>query len=150
MKVVNAIKHFAVFDTKLLFSIKELVVAGLRSRHKAVVNEFINLWNSTFGEEGTVEYPEDLRTVLRKLRPITDIRLPNFPESDGEVNGPRLAAYNGIADVSRSFFRLCISSTPKMQQKCNQSLSGLLLYLHQLIHYNALLNLSKVCHSVQD
>ena len=150
--VVNAIKHAAVFDTKSLFSFQELVVAGLRSRHKTVVNESVVLWNSTFGEEIIVEYPEDLRTVLQKLRPMIDIRLPNFPESNGdEVSGLRLAAHKIIADVPRPFFRLRISSTPNLKQKRKRSLSTLLLdLLHQFVYYNALLSLSKVCHPVQN
>ena len=149
---MNAIQHSAVFDTKLLLSIKELVVAGLRSRHKAIVNESIVLWNSTFGEEGTVEYPEDLKTVLRKLRPMTDISLRDLPESDGEeVSGLRSAAHNRIADVPRPRFRLCISLTLKMKQKRNRSLSSLLLdLLHQFVHYNALLKPSNVCQSVRN
>ena len=74
----------AVFDTRFLFGIQELVVSGFRSRHKAVVNESIVMWNSTFGLEGALEYPEDLRNILQKLGSMTDLRLPNFPESNGE------------------------------------------------------------------
>ena len=149
---MNAIQRSAVFDTKFLLSIQELVVAGLRSRHKAIVNESIVMWNSTFGEESTVEYPGDLRTVLRKLRPMTDISLPNLLESDGEeVSGLRSAAHNRIADVPRPYFRLCISLTLKMKQKRNRSLSSLLLdLLHRSVHYNALLKLFKVCQSVRN
>lgn len=84
MKIVNSIEHSVVFDTRFLFSIQDLVVAGFRSRHRAVVNESIVMWNSTFGGEDTLEYPEDLKTILQKLRPMTELRLPNFPESNGE------------------------------------------------------------------
>ena len=92
-KVVNSIEHSGVFDTRFLFSIQELVVAGFRSRHKAVVNAAIAMWNKTFGVEDTLEYPEDLRTILQKLRSLTELRLPNFPERTGEeVSRPYLAA----------------------------------------------------------
>lgn len=129
---MKSIEHSVVFDTRFLFSIQELVVAGFRSRHKAVVNEAIVMWNSTFGGEGTLEYPEELRNILRKLRPITELRLPNFPELDGEeVSGLCLAAFNARADVPRTCIRLCISSTPKMKRKVNWSLSYPLLDFHR-------------------
>ena len=122
-KVMNSIEHSVVFDTRFLFSIQDLVVAGFRSRHKTVVNEAIIMWNSTFGGEGTLEYPEDLRDTLQKLRSMTELRLPSFPELNGEeVSGLRLAAFNAKADVPRSCFRLCISLIPKMKTRCNWSL----------------------------
>lgn len=83
-KVVSSIEHSVIFDTRFLFSIQEILVAGFRSRHKTVVNESILMWNSTFGAEGTLEYPEDLRTILQKLRSMTELRLPNFPEVNSE------------------------------------------------------------------
>ncbi|CAD6590030.1 MAG: hypothetical protein ASARMPRED_004531 [Alectoria sarmentosa] len=83
-KVMNSIEHSVVFDTRFLFSIQDLVVAGFRSRHKTVVNQAIIMWNSTFGGEGTLEYPKDLRDTLQKLRSMTELRLPSFPELNGE------------------------------------------------------------------
>ena len=81
---MKSIEHTVVFDTRFLFSIQDLVVAGFRSRHKAVVNESIIMWNNTFGGEATLDYPKDLKTILQKLRPMTELRLPNFTESNGE------------------------------------------------------------------
>ena len=148
---MKSIEHSVVFDTRFLFSIQDLVVAGFRSRHKVVVNEFIVMWNNTFGGEDTLEYPKDLKTILQKLRPLTELRLPNFPESNGEVVS-RLpsAAFDARADVARSCLRLCISSTPNMKRRCNWSPSCRLLdLLCQLVHYNALQSLSKACRSVR-
>ena len=117
---MNSVEHSGVFDTRILFSIQELVVAGFRSRHKAIVNESIVMWNNTFGGEDTLEYPSDLKTILQKLRPVTELRLPNFPESnDDEVSRLRVAALDGRADVLRSYLRLCILSTPNMKRVCN-------------------------------
>ena len=133
---MNSIEHSVVFDTRFLFSIQEIVVAGFRSRHKAVVNAFIASWNSTFGDEGTLEYPEDLRTILQKLRFLTELRLPNFPELNGEeVSKFRLVAFKARADVPRSCLRLCISSTPKMNGRYSWSLLCPLIDLfHWLLH----------------
>ena len=89
--MVNSVEHSVVFDTRFLFSIQELMVAGFRSRHKAIVNQSIAMWNSTFGGEGTLEYPGDLRAILQKLRPMAELSLPNFPElSGGEVKSTSL------------------------------------------------------------
>lgn len=140
---MNSIERSGVFDTRFLFSIHELVVAGFRSRHKAVVNKAIVMWNSTFGGQDTLEYPEDLRTILQKLRSMTELRLPNFPALDSEeVSGLSLAVFNVRADIPRSCLRLCISLILKRQRRCNWSLSCLLLdLLRQLLHYNALQSL---------
>ena len=118
--MVNSIEHSPVFDTRFLFSIQELVVAGLRSRHKAVVNEAIVMWNSTFGGEESLEYPENLRIILRKLSSMTELRLPSFPELDGEeVSRHLFGAFQPRADGSRFCLRLWISSIPKTKRRCN-------------------------------
>lgn len=148
---MNAIEHSVIFDTRFLYSIQELVVAGFRSRHKAVVNESVIMWNGTFGGQDTLEYPQDLGTILQKLRPMTELRLPNLPELDGEeVSELDLAAFNARADVPRSCLRLCISSIPKMRRRCNWILSYPLLDLfHQWLPRNASQSLSRVFISVR-
>ncbi len=144
---MGSIEHSVVFDTRYLFSIQELMVAGFRSRHKAVVNESIVMWNRTFGVEDALEYPKDLRTILQKLRSMTELRLPSLPELDAEeVSRLHLAAFNARADVHRLCLRHCISSTPKTKRKCNWSLSCPLLgHLRQLVHYNVLQSQIKAC-----
>ena len=116
---MNSIERCAVFDTRFLFNIQELVIAGFRSRHKAVVNESIAMWNNTFGIEDTLEYPEDLKAVMQKLRFMTELRLPTFPERTGEeVSGLCLSAEIARADVPRSYLPPCDSSTLKMTKRC--------------------------------
>ena len=141
-KVVNSIERSAVFDTRFLFSIQELAVAGFKSRHKAVVNGFIAMWNNTFGVEETLEYPEDLRIVLQKLQSMTELRLPTFPERIGEeVSRLSWSAKMARADVPRSFLRSCVSSIPKMK-RCHRSPSCLPLDLRlQLTRFKALQSL---------
>ena len=58
------------------------MAASLRSRHKAILNNAILLWNLTFGRVEELEYPHALRPVLRRLRTLTEISLPNFAEED--------------------------------------------------------------------
>ena len=121
------------------------MVASFRSRHKSVVNESIAMWNNTFGIEDTLEYPEDLRVILQKLRSVTELRLPSFPERTGEeVSRLSLPAENTSAYVSRPYLRLCVSSTLKMKKRCKRSPLCLLLDPQfQSTHYRAFQSLLK-------
>ncbi|KAL8695435.1 MAG: hypothetical protein Q9218_000013 [Villophora microphyllina] len=65
-----------------LLSVEDLVVAGFRSRHKAIVNDMITTWNKTFAQADILEYPPALRTVLTKLRPMVDLELPGFIDDE--------------------------------------------------------------------
>lgn len=136
MKVVSSIEHSVIFDTRFLFSIQELVIAGFRSRHKAVVNESIVMWNNTFGAEGTLEYPQDLRTILQKLRSMTELKLPNFPDLNSEiVSRVHVARSDAKTDIPRLRLHLCILSTRKTRRRCNRSLSCPLLDLRRQLIY---------------
>lgn len=65
-------------DSAFLIVVQDLLVAGFRSRHKAIVNATITTWNETFAREDALEYPAALRTVFTKLRPMVDLELPGF------------------------------------------------------------------------
>ena len=60
-----------------------MLSSGLRSRRRAIVNATIEAWNSSFGLEETLQYPESVARGLRSLRQIADLLLPTFP--DGEA-----------------------------------------------------------------
>ena len=38
------------------------------------------MWNRTFGCAGALEYSDELRRALLKLKPVTDIDVPEFPD----------------------------------------------------------------------
>ena len=61
------------------------MTSSLGSRHRAIVNEAIGLWNRTFGTAKQLEYPDTLRMNLARLRSMTDIQLPTFPEKDDVI-----------------------------------------------------------------
>lgn len=42
------------------------------------------MWNRTFGSVESLEYPDDLRPTLSKLKTVTDLQLPGFAESEAE------------------------------------------------------------------
>ncbi|TKA62957.1 hypothetical protein B0A49_11607, partial [Cryomyces minteri] len=68
-------------DSTLLKAIEPLIASGLMAQRKAIVNATIELWNTTFGAEKTLEYPPKVEGALRRLRPAVDLQLPTFPES---------------------------------------------------------------------
>ena len=133
--VVNSIERFLVFDTRSLFSMQELLIAGFRSRHKSIVNKAIAMWNSTFGGEDGLEYPEGLGKILQKLKFVAELRLPNFPDMTvGEVSELDLATFNAKADLARACRHLCISLTHRTKKRYTWSLARPSLeLLHQLL-----------------
>lgn len=63
-----------------LILFQTLVTSSLRSRHRAIVNDAIGSWNKTFGTVVELEYPEKLLKTLARLKEVTEIELPCFPE----------------------------------------------------------------------
>lgn len=59
-----------------------LMTSSLGSRHRVIANDAISLWSRTFGRADHLEYPDTLRMILVRLRSMTDIELPTFPEVD--------------------------------------------------------------------
>ena len=84
--VAVAIEGLPKTDNSLLRSIGDLIVSSLTSRHQAILNRSIRLWDSTFGNADFLEYRDDLRIALVKLRTVAEMQLPNFPEDDIEVS----------------------------------------------------------------
>ncbi|MCJ1276738.1 hypothetical protein MMC21_004545 [Puttea exsequens] len=42
------------------------------------------MWKDTFGSAESLEYPQEMRKILLKLRSLTDIRLPGLVEAEGD------------------------------------------------------------------
>ena len=114
--VTAAIKGLPKTDSALLTSIQDLIVSGLTSRHQAILNQSIELWNCTFGKADFLEYRDDLRTALIKLRSVTEMQLPNFPADDPEVSISSLCreSFAHITDGSRLCHHQFISSSLKL------------------------------------
>ncbi|EER45492.1 telomere length regulator protein [Histoplasma capsulatum H143] len=69
----------------LLQKLSTLVTSGLESRHKFTANQFIKLWNNSFGSRTTLEYPENVEKALRRLKPFVHLSLPNFPQEENST-----------------------------------------------------------------
>lgn len=80
--IMDTVNSIAKPESSLLASVSDLLVAGLRSRHEAIVNDFIILWNQTFAKAEALEYPAALHHVLRKIRSRVDIELPGFVDNE--------------------------------------------------------------------
>lgn len=68
-----------------LRSFQVLMTSSLGSRHRVIVNDAIGLWNRTFGAANQLEYPDSLRVNLARLKSMTDVQLPTFPETDDAI-----------------------------------------------------------------
>jgi len=66
-------------NSVLLKALADLMLAGLQSTHRPVVNSTIEFWNGSFGQLNELEYPESMVTVLSKLRTVVELELPSFP-----------------------------------------------------------------------
>lgn len=81
--VTSVIRSLPQFNTILLSALQGLMLAGLSSRHRAISNLSIRLWNHTFGLTTGIQYPETLHKPLLRLASITEIELHGRPIEDG-------------------------------------------------------------------
>ena len=71
-------------DSSMLRILEPLILSGFQSKHRAVVNETIRMWNDTFGCVELLEYPDCLGHYLQRLRSFVDLRLPGLRETSEE------------------------------------------------------------------
>ncbi|PGH10277.1 hypothetical protein GX51_00034 [Blastomyces parvus] len=89
LSTIKLFQKSAESEDTLLQKLSTLITSGLESRHKFIVNQFIKLWNTSFGSKGTLEYPENVEKALRRLKPFVHLVLPNFPPAaDSTVDVP--------------------------------------------------------------
>jgi len=101
-KVLQAVESLPRHDSEILSDLNVLLSSGLESRRKATVNITIKTWNNIFGKQETLSYPSRVRTALAKLRSITDLSLPGFPEDDSGVFTPPEFADSQDAENTQS------------------------------------------------
>ncbi|TKA79425.1 hypothetical protein B0A55_03516 [Friedmanniomyces simplex] len=80
-------------DTLLLKALEPLLIAGFISPHKGIVNETVLFWNTTFGANNGLDYPQQLAKVLRARAAETEIVLPGFAEDESESEEMLLPAF---------------------------------------------------------
>ena len=77
-QVLHSIKVMPI-NGVLLKALTDLILAGLNSTHRPIVNSTIELWNKSFGQLNELEYPERLVPALSKLHTMVELELPSFP-----------------------------------------------------------------------
>ena len=82
--VMTAIQNLPAFSTSTLSKHQHLLLSSLRSRHRSIANDSLEMWNRTFGCAECLEYPDELRTLLTKLQPVTELVLPTFSGTEDD------------------------------------------------------------------
>ncbi|KAL8764308.1 MAG: hypothetical protein Q9184_000013 [Pyrenodesmia sp. 2 TL-2023] len=84
LTVLDMMKSVAKPESSSLAMVSELLSAGFRSPHEAIVNDLIVVWNQIFGKAEALEYPVALHRALSRIRSKVQIDLPGFVD-DGET-----------------------------------------------------------------
>ncbi|KAK0327423.1 hypothetical protein LTR82_000938 [Friedmanniomyces endolithicus] len=80
-------------DNVLLNALEPMLVAGFSSPHKNIVNDTVLFWNSTFGTNDVLEYPQQLARVVRARLAETELLLPGLAEDQSEDEEMILPAF---------------------------------------------------------
>ena len=82
--IMTAIRNLPAFSSSTLAKHQQLLLSSLRSRHRSIANDSLEMWNHTFGCAESLEYPDELHLLLTKLQPVTELILPTFPDNEGD------------------------------------------------------------------
>ncbi|OJJ44539.1 hypothetical protein ASPZODRAFT_144509 [Penicilliopsis zonata CBS 506.65] len=81
--ILNILQTSIPHDTLSLRRFETITYSGLESSHVYIAKRFIEMWNSSFGLQEKLEYPERVLRALRKLEPYTKVKLPGLSPSKG-------------------------------------------------------------------
>ncbi|KAF1984970.1 hypothetical protein K402DRAFT_405733 [Aulographum hederae CBS 113979] len=94
--------HEMPHDSMVLKAFEALLSAAFNSRRKAMLNAAIEFWDSTFGSELSLDYPQSLARILHRVKSVVpELKLPGFPVActDDEVRLPSMSP-TSKADIS--------------------------------------------------
>ncbi|KAG8631746.1 hypothetical protein KVT40_000886 [Elsinoe batatas] len=77
-------------DSALLLNMAPMLSAGFATSHSSVANETISYWNATFGQLSELSYPNQLASVLERVRDHVGLDLPTFPTELAPLDGQPL------------------------------------------------------------
>ncbi|KAF2804647.1 uncharacterized protein BDZ99DRAFT_525478 [Mytilinidion resinicola] len=80
----EALKKLPKKDSSTLSALSPLVASGFLSRRRELTNDSVGTWNSTFGNEETLEYPPNVKRALNRLTPMVELQLPAFPHDEDQ------------------------------------------------------------------
>ncbi|KAH8816543.1 Rap1-interacting factor 1 N terminal-domain-containing protein [Xylogone sp. PMI_703] len=92
-------------NPSVLQTFETLLLAGMDSKHRSIVNLTIGMWNSAFGHPQTkLQYPQTLVDAIHRLNPIAELLLPaDFPESRNDGGSVGSIDFLETQDGSTSF-----------------------------------------------
>lgn len=111
--ILRLIEEMPRKDSSLLQALEPLLIAGLSSPSKEIVNSTIAFWNSTFGEGENLEYPSRILPVLRARRAETELRLPGLTD-DEDAEVAKLPAFAESQFSPRAVSDFAFSSSPRV------------------------------------
>lgn len=79
-RINTSIKKLPNTNSLILKKFSGLISCGLESRHKFIANAAAETWNSTFGNQGSLDYPPRVLEALARLRLVAELKLPSFPD----------------------------------------------------------------------
>ncbi|KAF9205446.1 DNA-binding protein rif1 [Haplosporangium sp. Z 27] len=83
-----------IYNSETLALLTPLLLAGLNSHHKSIVNPTLEFWNKSFGlSKKSLEYPDEIVLIMRQLKLVATISLPgwNFEDSS-QTEVPQFAS----------------------------------------------------------
>ncbi|RYP61254.1 hypothetical protein DL769_007795 [Monosporascus sp. CRB-8-3] len=101
-----------------LDTIEPLLCAAFESKHRHIVNTVSVMWNRTFDQVESIQYPQKLKTVLLSIRGYVDIVLPGLDASTYESDGqqPAFIESQDEFDMSNfSSFKTGPRNTPQVE-----------------------------------
>jgi len=73
------------YTSNVLSTFETIIVAGLSSSRKSIINGMVNAWNSSFGKAENLDYTANVEQSLRRLHPFVNLELPNWKELADET-----------------------------------------------------------------
>ncbi|KAF8979992.1 DNA-binding protein rif1 [Entomortierella lignicola] len=83
-----------IYNSETLALLTPLLLAGLNSHHKSIVNPTLEFWNKSFGlSKKSLDYPDEIVLIMRQLKLVATISLPgwNFEDSS-QTEVPQFAS----------------------------------------------------------
>ncbi|PKX92903.1 putative telomere length regulator protein (Rif1) [Aspergillus novofumigatus IBT 16806] len=71
--VINILQSSSPHDASCLPRFEFIIGAGLESSHTSIAKRFLEFWNSTFGSQETLKYPEAISRALAKLHQLQSV-----------------------------------------------------------------------------
>ncbi|KAF7170715.1 hypothetical protein CNMCM5623_003281 [Aspergillus felis] len=71
--VINILQSSSPHDASCLHRFEFIIGAGLQSSHTSIAKRFLEFWNSTFGSQKALKYPEVISRALAKLLQLQSV-----------------------------------------------------------------------------